>query len=200
MSGGSLSTPDGDPLDEIDHRVYIGDRLGLSGELAGNESYAVFCWHAPMMIPHGELRALWDAMSHLGPEDVRELLHVYLVGKERERLGVIGMLKAGVPVRFMVESGVDPRLELAEGQLWGWRDVVVLWRAGVPYEALDRLVGFNIERKTVVPAEGVAAMTRAGVPLPYMMELLGHGVEPEAVARAWGADVPAEYGAAAFHG
>lgn len=200
MSGGSLSTPDRDPLDEIDHRVYIGDRLGLSSELRDSEAYAAFCWHAPLMIPHSELRALWDAMALLPAADVKEMFQVYLLGKEQERLGAIGMLTAGVPVRFMVESGVDPRLEKTEGQLWGWRDVLVLWEAGVSYEALNKLVWFNVGRKAVVPADGVAAMTRAQVPVPYMMELLSNGVEPEAVARSWNEGLPAEYGAVAFRG
>lgn len=192
--------PERDLSDEIDRRIHLGDRLGLRDSLTQNEAYSVFCWHAPLALSPAQLQELWDAVEELSPGDVKTLLDTYLVGEELERVGIIKMLRGGVPVDFMIRSRVDPRLESAKQHLWGWRDVITLWNAAVSYEALRELTEFNTRQRTAVPAEGVAAMTRAQVSPIYMMEMLAQGVKPDVVARSWIEGIPAEYGAGAFRG
>jgi hypothetical protein len=182
-----------DPLDEIDERIFLYDRLGLGKEMKGNYTYAEFCRTSPLMVPPDDLRPLWAAMSHLDPTEVREVFHSFLVGKKTERDGVVGMLTAGVPVVYIQACCVDPRLDYSTEKVWGWRDVVDMWEGGVPLDFVDALAPLGHQLGRVVPSAGVVAMTRAGVELGYALECLTSGTAPETIARCWNEGVAVEY-------
>ncbi len=187
-----MSTPD-----DLDSSFYAADRLGLGAEMQGNESYSMFCWKTPLMVPTDELRRLWDAMSHLSPDDISETFSTYLIGKAGERAGVIEMLEARVPVQYMVAAAVDPRLERNTGHpdwpVRGWREVIDLWEARVPQTYVEALTNYLNHLGTVVPPAGLIALSEAGTEVGYAIACLRAGVQAEEVARRWLANIPLEY-------